>query len=170
MHFHFFLQILAFFCPRFRFQPISFPAIICFMLGLAISHLAIYSQLHFAFNDIFRLQTFRWKGYFSLGNALYEPCFTVAIGKVTRNYNGNARQCQISLACHTKCFFFWLPDSAGNNDWTVFHLRFVWLTHSLFQKVAEAHFLVTDLCWQSSHAFHVNKKTVSIGIFSWSYT
>ena len=45
------------------------------------------------------------KGYFSLGNALYEPCFTVAIGKVTRNYNGNAHQCQISLVCRTKCFF-----------------------------------------------------------------
>ena len=48
-----------------------------------------------------------------------------------------------------KMLFFWLP--AGNNDWTVFHLRFVWLTHSLFQKVAEAHFLVKQICADSRH-------------------
>ena len=95
------IQILADFLPRDHLFPRS-------MLGLAISHLAIYSQLHFAFNDICRLQTFRWIGqriFFIGQRSLWALFHGVAIGKVTRNYNGNAHQCQISLACRTKWFF-----------------------------------------------------------------
>ena len=108
MHFHFFLQILAFFFVRdsdfSRFpSPRSFVS--CWDWPFHI--------WQYILNCILHLMTFVGckhfvglnKGYFSLGNALYEPCFTVAIGKVTRNYNGNAHQCQISLACRTKCFF-----------------------------------------------------------------